>query len=100
MIAFNVGGCGKEDAKILFDKILNFCKSNAVFFTNFWQGYNILMMISILRKEKRKDIKTLLELQNTSIALQQIHSITYLTVPTKEIDSVFIFIFYKHLISS
>ena len=42
IVAFHVGGRGKEDARKLFDKIPGVFKTNAVFFTDFWNGYDIL----------------------------------------------------------
>jgi IS1 family transposase len=42
IVSFHVGGRTKADAQILFDKIPSILQTNAVFFTDFWQGYNIL----------------------------------------------------------
>ncbi len=48
IVAFHVGGRGQEDAQVLFDKIPQVLKTDAVFFTDFWNGYHIL------DKEKHK----------------------------------------------
>lgn len=42
IIAFHVGGRSQEDAQKLFDKIPRVLQTTAVFFTDFWNGYNIL----------------------------------------------------------
>lgn len=42
IVGFHVGGRGKEDAQALFDKIPSIFKTQAVFFTDFWQGYHVL----------------------------------------------------------
>jgi insertion element IS1 protein InsB len=42
IIGFHIGGRAQADAKILFDKIPSIFKTNAVFFTDFWNGYHIL----------------------------------------------------------
>ncbi len=42
IVGFHVGGRGKEDAQLLFDKIPAIFKEKAVFFTDFWSGYDIL----------------------------------------------------------
>jgi len=42
VIAFHVGGRGQEDAKLLFEKVPEVFRQNAVFFTDFWNGYHIL----------------------------------------------------------
>lgn len=42
IVAFHVGGRGKEDAFALFNQIPAAFKTKAVFFTDFWQSYNLL----------------------------------------------------------
>lgn len=42
IIAFHVGGRGKEDAQALFNKIPTIFRTKAVFFTDFWKGYQVL----------------------------------------------------------
>jgi len=42
IVAFHVGGRGKEDAQKLFEKVPEVFKNQAVFFTDFWNSYNIL----------------------------------------------------------
>lgn len=39
---FHVGGRGKQDAQLLFDPIPQIFRTNATFFTDFWNGYHIL----------------------------------------------------------
>jgi IS1 family transposase len=42
IIACHVGGRGQQDARKLFDQIPELFKTNAVFFTDFWNGYHVL----------------------------------------------------------
>lgn len=42
IVAFHVGGRGKKDARKLFKKVPTVFRENAVFFTDFWNGYHIL----------------------------------------------------------
>jgi IS1 family transposase len=67
IITFHVGGRGKEDAKILFDKIPSICKSNAVFFTDFWHGYNILDDDKHIARGKEKGYTNHIERFNNTL---------------------------------
>jgi IS1 family transposase len=42
IIACHVGGRGQPDARKLFNQIPELLKTNAVFFTDFWNGYHVL----------------------------------------------------------
>jgi hypothetical protein len=53
-VAFHVGGRGKKDAQELFEKVPTVFMENAVFFTDFWNGYHILDEGSHIEWEGRK----------------------------------------------
>jgi len=42
IIAFHIGGRGREDAEILLAKVPVVLKTKAMFFTDYWQAYNLL----------------------------------------------------------
>lgn len=42
ILAFHVGGRGQADAELLFEKVPLIFRQQAVFFTDFWNGYDIL----------------------------------------------------------
>lgn len=42
IIAYQVGGRGQEEAKLLLEKVPAVLRQHAVFFTDFWNGYHIL----------------------------------------------------------
>jgi insertion element IS1 protein InsB len=39
IVGFHVGGRGKDDAKLFYDKIPDFFKQKASFFSDYWQAY-------------------------------------------------------------
>jgi IS1 family transposase len=43
IVAFHVGGRGKDDAQIFFDKIPEIFRNNAAFFSDYWQAYQALI---------------------------------------------------------
>lgn len=67
IIAFHIGGRGCDDAKLLFDKIPSIFKTNAVFFTDFWQGYNILADEKHIAKGKEKGYTNHIERFNNTL---------------------------------
>lgn len=43
IVAFHVGGRGKEDAQIFYDAIPDIFKQNAAFFTDYWAAYSAVI---------------------------------------------------------
>ncbi len=67
IVAFHVGGRTKEDAQILFDKIPSILRSKAVFFTDFWQAYQVLSQDKHLPSGKDKGYTNHIERFNNTL---------------------------------
>jgi IS1 family transposase len=67
IISFHVGGRGKEDVDKLFDKIPSIFKTNAVFFTDFWSGYNNLAVDKHVAAGKEKGYTNHIERFNNTL---------------------------------
>jgi len=67
IIAFHVGGRGQEEAKLLLEKVPEVFRQNAVFFTDFWNGYHILEPDRHLPAGKEKGYTNHIERFNNTI---------------------------------
>ena len=67
IIAFHIGGRGKVDAQLLFNKVPKVFRDNAVFFTDFWNAYNILDEDKHLAAGKNKGYTNHIERFNNTL---------------------------------
>jgi IS1 family transposase len=67
IIGFHVGGRSKADAQALFDKIPTILKTKAVFFTDFWKGYEVLDQDKHIAAGKEKGYTNHIERFNNTL---------------------------------
>ncbi len=67
IIAFHVGGRGQENAELLFEKVPAVFRQQAVFFTDFWNGYHILEEDKRLAAGKEKGYTNHIERFNNTL---------------------------------
>jgi IS1 family transposase len=70
IVAFHVGGRTKKDAQALFDKIPAIFKTDAAFFTDFWQGYRVLESekhVAAVGNEREKGVANHIERFNNTL---------------------------------
>jgi insertion element IS1 protein InsB len=67
IIAFHLGGRGKEDAELLFDKVALIFKEKATFFTDFWSSYDILESDKHIAAGKNKGYTNHIERFNNTL---------------------------------